>query len=134
LGTDISAAILVRAQLGLYSQLEVNRGLPVRLLTKHFEQIRTQWQLCQAVREMATFQSLNLSGNWPPLGKFDVVFLRNVLIYFPLDTRKQILAKVRQVLNPAGYLFLGSAETTLNLDDSYERIPFQKAFYYRPRI
>jgi chemotaxis protein methyltransferase CheR len=134
LGTDISAAILVRAQLGLYSQLEVNRGLPVRLLTKHFEQIRTQWQLCQAVREMATFQSLNLSGNWPPLGKFDVVFLRNVLIYFPLDTRKQILAKIRQVLNPAGYLFLGSAETTLNLDDSYERIPFQKAFYYRPRI
>jgi chemotaxis protein methyltransferase CheR len=83
---------------------------------------------------MVTFQSLNLSGNWPPLGKFDVVFLRNVLIYFPLDTRKQILAKIRQVLNPAGYLFLGSAETTLNLDDSYERIPFQKAFYYRPRI
>ena len=83
---------------------------------------------------MAAFRSINLAAPlWPNFGSFDVIFLRNVLIYFPLDVRRQILSRVRQMLRPGGCLFLGSAETTLNLDDNYERVPFQKSFYYRPK-
>jgi chemotaxis protein methyltransferase CheR len=133
LGTDISEAILARAEAGIYSQLEVNRGLPATLLAKYFQQTARDWQLKHVVRDMARFRYLNLSSPLPSLGPFDIVFLRNVLIYFALDVRRQILARIRQVLRPGGILFLGAAETTLNLDDSYERIPFQKAFYYRPK-
>lgn len=133
LGTDLSEAILQRAEAGVYSQLEVNRGLPAILLAKYFRQSNRDWQLTSHVRDMARFRYLNLSSPFPPLGPFDVVFLRNVLIYFSLDVRREILARVRQVLRPNGILFLGAAETTLNLDDSYERVPFQKSFYYRPK-
>jgi chemotaxis protein methyltransferase CheR len=133
LGTDISEAILSRARAGIYSQLEVNRGLPAILLAKYFQQVGRDWQLSSRIRDMAGFRSINLSLPWPAPGMFDVVFLRNVLIYFPLEVRREILARVRHVLRPAGCLFLGSAETTLNLDDTYERVPFQKSFYYRPK-
>jgi chemotaxis protein methyltransferase CheR len=133
LGTDISEAILERAEAGTYSQLEVNRGLPALLLAKYFQQGSRDWQLKSTVRDMARFRYVNLSAPLPRLGPFDVIFLRNVLIYFALDTRREILARIRQVLRPGGILFLGSAETTLNLDDSYERVPFQKSFYYRPK-
>ena len=133
LGTDISEAILHRAEAGLYSQLEVNRGLPAILLAKYFQQTGRDWQLKRIVRDMPRFRFVNLSAPFPHLGPFDVVFLRNVLIYFALDVRREILARIRQVLRPGGVLFLGAAETTLNLDDSYERVPFQRAFYYRPK-
>lgn len=134
LGTDISEAILSRARAGVYTQLEVNRGLPALLLAKYFQQSGRDWVLNSRIRDMAAFRSINLSQPpWPTFGSFDVVFLRNVLIYFPLDVRREILARVRQVIRPGGCLFLGSAETTLNLDDSYERVPFQKSFFYRPK-
>lgn len=133
LGTDISEAILQRAETGIYSQLEVNRGLPVMLLAKYFQQSNRDWQLKRIVRDMARFRYMNLSSPFPPLGGFNVVFLRNVLIYFPLEVRREILARIRRVLRPGGILFLGAAETTLNLDDSYERVPFQKSFYYQPK-
>ncbi len=133
LGSDISEAILARAEAGTYSQLEVNRGLPAILLAKYFQQAGRDWQLKHVVRDMARFRYVNLSSSLPHLGPFDVVFLRNVMIYFALDVRRQILARIRQVLRPGGILFLGAAETTLNLDDTYERVPFQKTFYYRPR-
>jgi len=133
LGTDVSEAILDRARAGIYSQLEVNRGLPATLLAKYFQQAGRDWQLKKNILEMAGFRSLNLSLPLPAMGRFDIVFLRNVLIYFSLETRREILARVRQVLRPAGVLFLGAAETTLNLDDSYERIPFQKSYYYQPK-
>jgi chemotaxis protein methyltransferase CheR len=131
LGTDISEAILERARAGVYTQLEVNRGLPVTLLAKYFQQAGRDWQLSSQIRDMTWFRPMNLSLPWPAIGSFDVVFLRNVLIYFPLEVRREILARVRRVLRPGGCLFLGSAETTLNLDDAYERVPFQKSFYYR---
>jgi chemotaxis protein methyltransferase CheR len=135
LGTDISQSILERARAGVYSQLEVNRGLPAILLAKYFQQAGREWRLKKNILEMAGFRSINLSSPpWPPLGQFDVAFLRNVLIYFSLDVRREILARIRQVLRPGGILFLGSAETTLNLDDSYERVPFQKSYYYRPKL
>jgi chemotaxis protein methyltransferase CheR len=134
LGTDFSEAILARARAGTYSQLEVNRGLPAILLAKYFQQVGREWQLKRNILDMAGFRSLNLHMPFPFVGKFDVVFLRNVLIYFALDVRREILARIRLALRPGGILFLGSAETTLNLDDSYERVPFQKAFYYRPKL
>ena len=133
-GTDISEAILQRARTGLYSQLEVNRGLPAILLARYFQQVGREWQLKRNVLEMASFHSLNLSSPFPSVGQFDVVFLRNVLIYFSLGVRREILARIRRVLRPGGVLFLGAAETTLNLDDTYERVPFQKSFYYRPKL
>lgn len=133
LGTDISEAIMQRARTGVYSQLEVNRGLPAILLAKYFQQSGRDWQLKRVILDMANFRFANLSSPFPHLGQFDVIFLRNVLIYFALDVRREILARVRQVLKPGGILFLGAAETTLNLDDSYERVPFQKTFYYRPK-
>lgn len=133
LGSDISDAILHRAEAGLYSQLEVNRGLPAILLAKYFQQTGREWQLKRDVRDMARFRYVNLSCPFPHLGPFDIIFLRNVMIYFALDVRREILARMRQVLRPGGILFLGAAETTLNLDDSYERVPFQKTFYYRPK-
>jgi chemotaxis protein methyltransferase CheR len=133
LGTDISEAILQRARTGIYSQLEVNRGLPAILLAKYFQQIGRDLQLKRSILDMAGFRSLNLSSPFPFVGEFDVVFLRNVLIYFSLDVRREILARIRRVLRPGGILFLGAAETTLNLDDNYERVPFQKSFFYRPK-
>jgi chemotaxis protein methyltransferase CheR len=119
--TDYSNAILERARSGLYRQMEVNRGLPVKLLTRYFEQHGLQWQLKPEIRSLVRFQFLNLSEAWndvvPPS---DIVFLRNVLIYFDVDTRKAILARVRRVLRPDGFLFLGCAETTLNLDANFK--------------
>ncbi len=103
------------------------------LLAKYFQQSNRDWQLKRIVRDMARFRYMNLSSPFPPLGGFNVVFLRNVLIYFPLEVRREILARIRRVLRPGGILFLGAAETTLNLDDSYERVPFQKSFYYQPK-
>lgn len=132
-GTDVSEAILRRAEAGRYSQMEVNRGLPAFLLAKYFRKSGTEWELSQQVRAMASFRSLNLSAPWPPIGSFDVIFLRNVLIYFAVETRKEILRQIRRVLRPGGYLFLGAAESTLNLDDSYERLLHNRAFYYRPK-
>jgi len=134
LGTDVSEAILERARAGLYTQLEVNRGLPAILLAKYFQQAGRDWKLKKIILEMAGFRSVNLSLPFPAMGRFDIVFLRNVLIYFTLDTRREILARIRQVLRPGGVLFLGAAETTLNLDDSYDRIPFQRSYYYQPKL
>jgi chemotaxis protein methyltransferase CheR len=129
--TDISTPILERAKSGVYTQMEVNRGLPAPLLAKHFRKIGTQWELNYAVREMVSFEPINLSQPWPNVSPVDIVFLRNVLIYFELDVRKRILEQVRKVLRRDGYLFLGGAETTLNLDSKFERIQFGKYACYR---
>ena len=119
--TDYSNAILERARSGIYRQMEVNRGLPAKLLTRYFENHGLQWQLKPEIRSMVHFQFLNLAEAWndsvPPV---DIVFLRNVLIYFDVETRKTILARVRRVLRSDGYLFLGCAETTLNLDANFK--------------
>jgi chemotaxis protein methyltransferase CheR len=123
LGTDFCSTILERAKAGLYRQLEVNRGLQAKLLTKHFVQQGLHWQLKPEIRNMVTFRYLNLAEPWgelvPPT---DIIFLRNVLIYFEVETRKAILGRIRRVLRPDGYLFLGCAETTLNLDNEFQRV------------
>lgn len=133
LATDLSPRMLDRTQLGLYSQLEVNRGLPVQRLLRHFERDGHQWRAKEPLRSMIQTQVLNLDGAWPTMPTMDVVLLRNVLIYFDVPTKKRILARVREVLRPDGYLFLGGAETTLGLDDAYERVLVGRAPAYRPR-
>ncbi len=132
LGTDFCSTILQRALFGKYRQMEVNRGLPVKLLAKYFVQQGLHWQLKPEILSAVTLRPLNLAEPWPStIGPADVIFLRNVMIYFDVETRKQILARVRRVLRPDGYLFLGSAETTLNLDDSFQRVQAEKFVCYQ---
>jgi chemotaxis protein methyltransferase CheR len=131
--SDISTGMLSRAAEGRFSHLEVNRGLPAPLLVKYFERRGVDWEIKDQVRRMVEFRQMNLASPWPALPLMDVVFMRNVMIYFDTDTKRAVLDRLRRVLKPDGYLFLGAAETTLNLDDSYERVLFDKATCYRLR-
>lgn len=129
--TDISQEMLSRARAGRYSQMEVNRGLPTPLLLKWFRQEGTFWHLDDRIRSMVMFAPLNLARPWPAMPTWDLVFLRNVMIYFDNDVKKAILGRVRRVLSSDGYLLLGGAETTLNLDDSFYRIESLRAGFYQ---
>ncbi|HWB12223.1 MAG TPA: protein-glutamate O-methyltransferase CheR [Pirellulales bacterium] len=129
--TDLATNVLERAKLGRYNQFEVNRGLPAHLLVKYFQKQGIEWQVKDDLRSMIDFKLLNLIEPWPNLPSMDVVFLRNVLIYFDVETKRRILAKVRKILRPDGYLFLGGAETTLNLDDAWARVDFEGSGCYR---
>ena len=131
LATDLSKKMLDKCRQGKYSQLEVNRGLPAQLLIKYFEKKGMSWVVKDDLRNMIEFKEMNLTGTWPLLQKMDIVFLRNVLIYFGVSMKKEILEKVRETLQPYGYLFLGGAETTLNIDDHFERVPFNNTSCYR---
>ncbi len=131
IGTDLSEHVLDRARAGIYSQIEVNRGLAAPLLLKYFVRDGMTWQLRPELRSIATFTKLNLIDRWPVLPQFDVVFLRNVLIYFSPDSKRDILKKVRQSMAPNSVLFLGAAETTMGLDSSFERVEFEQSVFYR---
>ncbi|MEO8698021.1 MAG: protein-glutamate O-methyltransferase CheR [Acidimicrobiales bacterium] len=132
LGTDFAADVLMRARAGRYSQLEVNRGLPARLLVEHFVRDGREWQLSDDIRSMVTFRQLNLALPLVGMPAIDIVFLRNVLIYFDDATRAQVLRRVATVLRPGGYLFLGGSETTYGIDDSFELVqPSPKTVCYR---
>jgi len=132
LGTDISQAMLERTREGCYGQLEIGRGLPAPMLVRHFQRHGTEWRVNDRLRAMVRVQHLNLADRWPMLPVFDVVFLRNVLIYFDTETKRAILQRVRQVLSPQGFLFLGGAETTLGLDDGWTRTAADGFTLYRP--
>lgn len=129
--TDLSTAVLAKARAGRFSQLEVNRGLPAPLLLKYFVKEGMEWVVREDIRSMIDFQELNLAEKWPQLTPMDVVLMRNVLIYFDTQTKKDILRRVRQVIRPDGYFMLGSAETTMALDDSYKRADVGRAVVYR---
>jgi chemotaxis protein methyltransferase CheR len=131
LATDLSRDVLARAREGRYNQIEVNRGLPATLLMKYFEQHGTSWFLRSDVRGMVDFQELNLTRVWPPLLRMDLIFLRNVMIYFDVETKKSILSRMAGVLKPDGYLLLGGAETTFNLSDAYERVEQLKGGFFQ---
>ena len=128
--SDISSEMLARAREGCYSQIEVNRGLPAPLLVKYFQKNGLKWQIKGDIIKMVEFQQINLATSWPVLPTMDVVFMRNVLIYFDMETKKAILGKVRQVLKYDGYLFLGGAETTLNIDCSFEKVRMENVTCY----
>jgi chemotaxis protein methyltransferase CheR len=130
-GTDLSDDILAKAKSAQYSQVEVNRGLSAAMLVKYFERDGMNWKLRPEVRGMAEFTKLNLIEKWPLIPTMDVVFLRNVLIYFCPETKKAILEKIRKVMAPRGFLFLGAAETTMGLDNSFERVQVGNSVFYR---
>jgi chemotaxis protein methyltransferase CheR len=132
--TDIDQDVLCRARAGKYTQLEVNRGLPVQRLVRHFTRSGTEWEIAEELRRMVDFRQLNLAAAWPAsVGSYDVVFCRNVLIYFDLPTKRAILERIKRVLRPGGFLVLGGAETTLNIDDDFERVQVERATCYRIR-
>ena len=132
IATDISNEMLNRCREGYYSQLEINRGLPASMMVKYFDRDGAHWQIKEDFRKMIDFKMLNLSEAWPTMPQMDIVMLRNVLIYFDVETKKNILAKIQKLLKPDGYLFLGAAETTINLNDSFERMVFKQSGCYQP--
>jgi chemotaxis protein methyltransferase CheR len=131
-GTDISPTMLERARAGRFSQLEVNRGLPAPMLVKHFTHVGREWQVSDDLRSMCTFAPLNLAAPFTAVPPADLVFIRNVLIYFDVATKKDILGRICRVLRPDGYLLLGGAETTINIDDNWQRHAVGKTSWYRP--
>ena len=131
LGTDLSEQMLDRARKAKYAQFEVNRGLPAPYLVKYFKREGLDWQLKDEIRSMAKFSRFDLRQPMAGLGKFDIVFCRNVLIYFDTETKIKIFNEILSVLNPGGYLFLGGAETTLNLQGSFDRVPIGTTVAYR---
>jgi chemotaxis protein methyltransferase CheR len=134
IATDLSEEMLTKAKRARYGQLEVNRGLPAQMLVSNFERIGMEWEVKEPIRHMVDFRPLNLARPFDnAVPSADVVFLRNVLIYFDSETKKQVLKRVRSVLKPDGYLFLGGAETTLNVDEAFEPVQFDRATCYRLR-
>lgn len=130
--TDLSRGMVQRTKAARFSQLEVNRGLPAAMLVRHFTRAGTEWEVAPNLRRMVTASECNLAAPLPRIGPFDVVYLRNVLIYFDLPTKQVILRRVRELMRPDGWLFLGAAETTLGVDDSWERIVIGRSSAYRP--
>jgi chemotaxis protein methyltransferase CheR len=133
MGTDISTEMVKRAETAEYSQVEVNRGLPASQLVQYFERAGAHWRITPALRRNVSFRLLNLTAPLPPMQPFDIVFLRNVLIYFDVATKRTVLQNVARLLRPDGWLFLGAAETTIGIDDNYERLPAGRTSAYRVR-
>lgn len=132
LATDVSPKMLARVDAGRYSQVEMNRGLPATSLVKYFTRTGSEWEVCDDLKKMVRTQPLNLSTPFPLLPTFDIVFIRNVLIYFDMEMKRDILRKVHQVISPDGFMLLGSAETTLDLDDHWGREAHGRVQIHRP--
>jgi chemotaxis protein methyltransferase CheR len=128
-GTDLSTEILTRAKDGMYSQFEVQRGLPITMLVKYFAQIGDRWQINAKIRGMVQYREFNLLQEGAQLGRFDVVFCRNVLIYFDQPTKTRVLNSVSKLMPEDGFLFLGGAETVLGITDRFQMVPGQRGVY-----
>jgi chemotaxis protein methyltransferase CheR len=131
IASDISREILARAREGRFNQLEVNRGLPAHLLVKYFEKQGATWEISPDIRRMVEFREINLIHSWPSLPRMDVISLRNVLIYLDLETKRNILSRIPSLLDSEGYLLLGGAETTTNVDDAFEAVLLEGATCFR---
>jgi chemotaxis protein methyltransferase CheR len=118
-GTDLSSEVLTRAKTGLYSQFEVQRGLPIQLLVKYFTKERDQWRLKDEIRSMVQYRQVNLLDPFVGLGTFDIVYCRNVLIYFDEATKRSVIERVAQVLPEDGYLLLGGAEMVVGITNKF---------------
>ena len=134
LATDISTEVLEKARAGIYSQFEVQRGLPIALLVKYFSRVGDLWQIAPEIRAMVQFRTLNLLEEFTHLGAFDVVFCRNVLIYFDQDTKSKLLQNIARVTRADGYLVLGAAETVVGLTDAFEPKSDQRGLYVQTPI
>lgn len=131
LGTDISDRVLEKARAGIYSQFEVQRGLPIQLLMKHFEKNDDNWRISDKMRAAVRFQTLNLLADFRALGRFDIVFCRNVLIYFDNETKRDVLERMARQMSDDGVLLLGAAETVLGLTEAFKTVPGKRGLYIR---
>jgi len=131
--TDLSQGVLEKSKTGLFSQFEVQRGLPIQLLVKHFTQVGELWQLNADIRSMVQHRQLNLLQDFSHLGMFDVIFCRNVLIYFDQDTKAAIFERLVKPLEPDGMLMLGAAESVVGITDAFKPYP-EKRGLYRPNL
>jgi len=131
LASDVSQEMLDRTKEGLYSQLEINRGVPTRLLVRYFQREGLSWRLDESIRKMVEVRKVNLIEGLPYLPKMDIIFLRNVLIYFDIETRKSIIEKISRHLKSDGYLFVGGAETMIGLNDYLTRERISNTSVYR---
>ena len=132
-GTDLSPRVLEQARHGSYSQLEVNRGLPAAMLVRYFQREGARWRIDESLRRLVEFREMNLCTAWTGLPTADLILMRNVLIYFDLTTKREVLGRVHRLLRDDGYLLLGTAETTVNIDDRFERLALDRATAYRTR-
>jgi chemotaxis protein methyltransferase CheR len=131
--TDLSRAVLEKARAGIFSQFEVQRGLPIQMLVKHFTQIGELWQLNADIRAMVQHRQLNLLQDFSHLGMFDLIFCRNVLIYFDQDTKVGIFDRLARVIEPDGVLALGAAESVVGISDAFKPYPDRRGLY-RPNL
>jgi len=127
--TDLSQEVLEKSKSGIYSQFEVQRGLPIQLLVKYFDQVGEMWQIKPDVRSMVQFRQLNLLKDFSHLGKFDVIFCRNVLIYFDQQTKIDVFNRLLKANEPDGCLFLGAAETVVGLTNAYRPCQQRRGVY-----
>ena len=130
LGSDFSKKCLEKAQAGLYTQFEVQRGLPARLLVDHFDKVDEMWRASPRLRQAVTWKKVNLLADFSKLGRFDVVFCRNVVSGFDAETRRDVLDRIAQVLAPDGFLVLGASETAID-SDAFRQVPGRRGFYAR---
>jgi chemotaxis protein methyltransferase CheR len=133
LATDFSETVLTQARAGVFNNLETARGLSPELLQKYFRPLQGKWSISQDCRRLVEFRSLNLNATWPMMPPCDVVFVRNVMIYFDIATRAALVERMRRILRPDGVLFLGGAETLIGMDTRYERLTGAGCSYYRPK-
>lgn len=130
--TDISSQVIEKAKAGVYSQFEVQRGLPVKMLVKHFEQQGEIWRVRPELKRCVSFQQMNLLEDFRRLGQFDVVYCRNVLIYFDQQTKKDVLARLASQMSKDAFLVLGAAETVMNLSTEFVSVKERRGLYERP--
>jgi len=129
LATDISVEVQEKSKAGIYSQFEVQRGLPIQMLVKYFKQVGETWQVNADIRAMVQHRQLNLLQDFSHLGTFDVVFCRNVLIYFDQDTKIAVFNRLVKLMEPDGFLVLGAAETVVGLTDAFKPYPDRRGLY-----
>lgn len=131
LATDISERCLEKAQAGLYTQFEVQRGLPIQMMVKHFEKIDEMWRISPKIRQAVRYKKLNLLDDLRSVGRQDVIYCRNVLIYFDIETKKRVLEQMATLLADDGYLFLGAAETVLGITDVFKPMAGMRGLYVK---
>ncbi|MBI5265562.1 MAG: protein-glutamate O-methyltransferase CheR [Bradyrhizobium sp.] len=129
LSTDISQEVLEKSKVGIYSQFEVQRGLPIQLLVKYFKQSGESWQINPELRAMVQHRQLNLLHDFSQIGTFDVIFCRNVLIYFDQETKVNVFNRLAKAIEPDGFLVLGAAETVVGLTDTFKPVPDRRGLY-----
>jgi chemotaxis protein methyltransferase CheR len=129
IGTDLSTEVLDKAKAGSYTQFEVQRGLPIQYLMKYFTQKGDQWEIASSIRSMVQYRPLNLLRDFSSLGQFDIIYCRNVLIYFDQPTKADVLGRASRLLAPDGYLVLGAAETVVGITDVFKPHAERRGLY-----